>query len=172
MIHVRDTVMITVCFHVFYFLLGVMAYAWLCPDTHSRHGYSTSPRRHNAPYPPSRRAPPDPHTFDYPASLKQFADWFRYTYPTQALEEDNADKAAEQEAGDGSKPRNGIKSKWEKYKKDFAAIQVSIIFLFHSGSLSCVCQFVSFYDCTCPFVSQTVTTITKLILHIEASNDV
>jgi len=41
------------------------------------------------------------------------------------MEEDAADKAAEHEAGDGSKPRNGIKSKWEKYKKDFAAIQVS-----------------------------------------------
>ena len=72
-------------------------------------------------------APPDPHTFDYPASLKQYADWFRYFYPAQATEEDNADKAAEQEIGDGSKPRNGIKSKWEKYKKDFAATQVSTL---------------------------------------------
>lgn len=72
-----------------------------------------------------RRPPPDPHTFEYPASLKQYAEWFRYFYPQQAIEEDNADKAAEQEAGDGSKPRNGIKSKWEAYKKDFAATQVS-----------------------------------------------
>jgi len=44
-----------------------------------------------------------------------------------AQEEDNADKAAEQEAGDGSKPRNGIKTRWEKYKRDFSATQVSII---------------------------------------------
>ena len=95
-------------------------------DAHSRHNYSTSPRRHNQPFPPTRRAPPpDPHTFDYPATLKQYADWFRYFYPAQATEEDIADKAAEQEAGDGSKPRNGIKSKWEKYKKDFSATQVS-----------------------------------------------
>jgi hypothetical protein len=57
--------------------------------------------------------------------LKQYAEWFRYFYPQQAIEEDNADKAAEQEAGDGTKPRNGIKSKWEKYKKDFSATQVS-----------------------------------------------
>jgi hypothetical protein len=57
--------------------------------------------------------------------LKQYAEWFRYFYPQQAIEEDNADKAAEQEAGDGTKPRNGIKSKWEKYKKDFSASQVS-----------------------------------------------
>ena len=42
------------------------------------------------------------------------------------MEEDNADKAAEQEAGDGSKPRNGIRSRWEKYKKDFAAQQVGV----------------------------------------------
>jgi len=96
-------------------------------DTHSRpYGYS-SPRRgqYNAPFPNARRAPPDPHTFDYPASLKQYAEWFRYFYPQQAIDEDNADKAAEAEAGDGSRPRNGIKTKWEKYKKDFSATQAS-----------------------------------------------
>jgi hypothetical protein len=85
------------------------------------HRYNRSPPRGGY-----SRAPPDPHTFDSPASLKQFADWFRYFYPQQAAEEDNADKLAEQEAGDGSKPRNGIKTKWEKYKKDFAATQVHI----------------------------------------------
>ena len=52
-------------------------------------------------------------------SLKQFAEWFRYQHPDLAIEEDNADKAAEQEAGDGSKPRNGIKSRWEAYKRNF-----------------------------------------------------
>ncbi|KAG6889025.1 hypothetical protein C0992_006721 [Termitomyces sp. T32_za158] len=99
-----------------------------CIDAHSRgYGYPSPPRRgHPSAYPPARRPPPDPHTFDYPASLKQYAEWFRYFYPQQAIEEDNADKAAEQEAGDGSKPRNGIKSKWEAYKKDFAATQVSM----------------------------------------------
>jgi hypothetical protein len=60
----------------------------------------------------------------HPASLKQFAEWFRYTYPQQAAEEDEADKLAEQKAGDGSKPRNGLRSKWEKYKKEFASTQV------------------------------------------------
>ncbi|CAA7259563.1 unnamed protein product [Cyclocybe aegerita] len=102
-------------------------------DAHSRYGYS-SPRRHSGPFPPSRRAPPDPHTFDYPASLKQYADWFRYFYPQQAIEEDNADKAAEQEAGDGSKPRNGIKSRWEKYKKEFSATQLQTMFEHHRKS--------------------------------------
>jgi hypothetical protein len=96
-------------------------------DGHRQYGYSSPPRRgHSASFPPARRAPPDPHSFDYPASLKQYAEWFRYYYSQQAIEEDNADKAAEQEAGDGSKPRNGIKSKWEKYKKEFAASQVSL----------------------------------------------
>lgn len=95
-------------------------------DAHSRgYGYSSPRRGHGSSFPPNRRAPPDPHTFDYPASLKQYAEWFRYYFPQQAIDEDNADKAAEHEAGDGSKPRNGIKSKWEKYKKDFAATQVS-----------------------------------------------
>ena len=99
----------------------------LVVDTHSRgYGYGSPHRGH--PPPPygggSRRAPQDPHTLDYPASLKQYADWFCFYYPQQAQEEDNADKAAEQEAGDGSKPRNGIKARWEKYRKDFAAQQV------------------------------------------------
>ncbi|EKM59421.1 uncharacterized protein PHACADRAFT_249892 [Phanerochaete carnosa HHB-10118-sp] len=108
-------------------------------DAHSRGYGHTSP--HRGPYPPppppyssSRRAPPDPHTFDYPATLKQYAEWFRYYYPQQASEEDNADKAAEQEAGDGSKPRNGIRTRWEKYKKDFAAQQLQRMFDHHRKS--------------------------------------
>lgn len=121
--HVHAIMMTTVCFTLLSFMhFFTNAQA----DTHSRgYGYSPPRRGHPPPYPSSRRAPPDPHTFDYPASLKQYADWFRYYFPQQAMDEDNADKAAEQEAGDGSKPRNGIKSKWEKYKKDFAAAQVS-----------------------------------------------
>ncbi|TFK74358.1 hypothetical protein BDN72DRAFT_789083 [Pluteus cervinus] len=103
------------------------------PSTRS-HGYSPPRRSYPAPYPPSRRAPPDPHTFDYPATLKQYAEWFRYFYPQQAIDEDNADKAAEQEAGDGSKPRNGIKTRWEKYKKDFAATQLQTMFDHHRKS--------------------------------------
>jgi hypothetical protein len=103
-------------------------------DAHSRaHGYA-SPRRGQYPAPYARRAPPDPHTFDYPGSLKQYAEWFRYYFPQQAIDEDNADKAAEQEAGDGSKPRNGIKSRWEKYKKDFAASQLQTMFEHHRKS--------------------------------------
>ncbi|KAJ7163800.1 hypothetical protein C8R43DRAFT_988713 [Mycena crocata] len=105
-------------------------------DGHRQYGgYSSPPRRgHSSSFPPARRAPPDPHTFDYPASLKQYAEWFRYFFSQQAIEEDNADKAAEQEAGDGSKPRNGIKSKWEKYKKDFAAAQLQTMFDHHRKS--------------------------------------
>ena len=101
-------------------------------DAHSRsYGYRSPGGRSQYPPPyPNRRAPPDPHSFDYQASLKQYADWFRYYYPQQAIEEDNLDKAAEQDAGDGSKPRNGIKAKWEKYKKDFTATQVgAVLFL-------------------------------------------
>jgi len=106
--------------------------------------------------------PPDPHTFDYPASLKQYADWFRYFYPAQATEEDNADKAAEQEAGDGSKPRNGIKSKWEKYKKDFAATQVSTLFF---GCHLCII----FYGIS---MSLSSSTQAKMCFRIVASDNV
>lgn len=100
-------------------------------DGHSRNYGHASPHRGQYPPPPpppyagggQRRPPPaDPHTFDYPASLKQYAEWFRYYYPQHAQEEDSADKAAEQEAGDGSKPRNGIKTRWEKYKKELPAL--------------------------------------------------
>ncbi|EMD40601.1 hypothetical protein CERSUDRAFT_111186 [Gelatoporia subvermispora B] len=109
-------------------------------DAHSRGYGNWSPQRGHGHYPPppyssSRRAaPPDPHTFDYPATLKQYAEWFRYFYPQQATEEDNADKAAEQEAGDGSKPRNGIRARWEKYKKEFAAQQLQRMFDHHRKS--------------------------------------
>jgi hypothetical protein len=101
----------------------------LCLDAHSRsYGYRSPGGRGQYPPPyPNRRAPPDPHSFDYQASLKQYADWFRYYYPQQAIEEDNLDKAAEHDAADGSKPRNGIKAKWEKYKKEFSATQVSAV---------------------------------------------
>ncbi|KAJ7590732.1 hypothetical protein C8J56DRAFT_933757 [Mycena floridula] len=103
-------------------------------DAHSR-GYGHSPpRRGHQAYPQSRRAPPDPHAAEFPSSLKQYAEWFRYHYPQQAIDEDNADKAAEQAAGDGSKPRNGIKSKWEKYKRDFSAAQLQTMFDHHRQS--------------------------------------
>ncbi|RPD66715.1 hypothetical protein L226DRAFT_529121 [Lentinus tigrinus ALCF2SS1-7] len=103
-------------------------------DAHSRgYGYDRGPYP-PPPYSSGRRGPPDPHTFDYPATLKQYAEWFRYYYPQQAMEEDNADKAAEIEAGDGSKPRNGIRSRWEKYKKEFAAQQLQRMFDHHRKS--------------------------------------
>ncbi|KAI0773972.1 hypothetical protein C8Q74DRAFT_1368496 [Fomes fomentarius] len=103
-------------------------------DAHSRgYGYERGAYP-PPPYNSGRRGPPDPHTFDYPATLKQYAEWFRYYYPQQAMEEDNADKAAEQEAGDGSKPRNGIRSRWEKYKKEFAAQQLQRMFDHHRKS--------------------------------------
>ncbi|KAI0663173.1 hypothetical protein C8Q70DRAFT_908268 [Cubamyces menziesii] len=104
-------------------------------DAHSRgYGYDRGQYPPPPPYGSSRRGPPDPHTFDYPATLKQYAEWFRYYHPQQAMEEDNADKAAEQEAGDGSKPRNGIRSRWEKYKKEFAAQQLQRMFDHHRKS--------------------------------------
>lgn len=102
----------------------------LFSDGYRGHGHSPSRGRGSYGHgygPRSGRGapPPDPHSMDYPATLKQYADWFRYNFPQQASEEDSADKAAEQEAGDGSKPRNGIRTRWEKYKKEFLAQQVS-----------------------------------------------
>lgn len=56
-------------------------------------------------------------------SLRQYADWFRATYPKEAKEEDEADRAAEKEAG--RKTRDGIRARWEKYKKKHLSMQVS-----------------------------------------------
>lgn len=104
-------------------------------DAHSRaYSYRSPPRAQFAPPYPPRRAPADPRTLDHPATLKQYAEWFRYAFPQQASDEDAADKAAEQEAGDGSKPRNGIRSRWEKYKKDFVATQLQTMFDHHRKS--------------------------------------
>ena len=61
-------------------------------------------------------------------AAKQFADWFRYTYPEEAAEEDRLDRLegdALREAGsEAPKLRDGVRSRWEKYKKDFAVQQV------------------------------------------------
>ncbi|KAF9246862.1 hypothetical protein BU15DRAFT_69722 [Melanogaster broomeanus] len=109
-------------------------------DAHSRtYSYRSPPRQqfpapYPAPPPPSRRAPVDPRTLDHPATLKQYAEWFRYYFPQQAIEEDNADKAAEQQAGDGSKPRNGIRARWEKHKKEFMSTQLQTMFDHHRKS--------------------------------------
>ncbi|EIW82450.1 hypothetical protein CONPUDRAFT_53735 [Coniophora puteana RWD-64-598 SS2] len=102
-------------------------------DAHSRgHGHRSPPRGQFPPsYAPARRPPPDPRTLDHLATLKQYAEWFRYFHPQQAADEDAADKAAEQEVGNGTKPRNGIKARWEKYKKDFLGNQLQIMFDHH-----------------------------------------
>jgi hypothetical protein len=54
--------------------------------------------------------------FEFPVTLKQYAEWFRFFYPQQTIKDDNANKATEQEAGDGLKLCNGIRSKWERYE--------------------------------------------------------
>ncbi|KAL4082083.1 hypothetical protein V8B97DRAFT_1927313 [Scleroderma yunnanense] len=122
-------------------------------DAHSRpYGYRSPSRAQFPPVPyppPARRAPPDPRTMDHPATLKQYAEWFRYYFPQQAQEEDNLDKTAEQEAGDGSKPRNGIRSRWEKYKKEFFAGQLQTMFDHHRKSP----WFAEKYDPSSDFVS-------------------
>ena len=131
-------------------------------DALNRHFFSADPHRGGysprRSHHPSRPAPQDPHTLDYPASLKQYAEWFRYFFPQQAAEEDSQDKQAEIDAGDGSRPRNGIRSKWEKYKKDFASNQVRVIFIFlfffpgHAPLLFSRCLYPQ-YSCSYSFIT-------------------
>ena len=137
------------------------------PDSYR--GYDRSPprsrdHRHGGKSHSYRQAPPDPHTFDAPASLKQYADWFRHYFPQQAIDEDQADKLAEQEAGDGTRPRNGIKSRWERYKKDFLQKQVS-----SSSSFPIVCPIIS---CTIPSFSVCSRLIVNTSLFVLSGHSV
>lgn len=67
-------------------------------------------------------------------TLRQYADWFRATYPKEAKEEDEADRAAEKEAG--RKTRDGIRARWEKYKKKHLSMQVRrVLYPFHYCTL-------------------------------------
>ncbi|KAF8529256.1 hypothetical protein BU17DRAFT_80457 [Hysterangium stoloniferum] len=114
-------------------------------DTHSRsYGYA-SPRGRSTSYnqsypqhpPPgvtrSGRVPVDPFTFQpHPATLRQYAEWFRANYPKEAKDEDDADRASEKEAG--KKTRDGIRARWEKYKKQHGAIQLQTLFDHHKKS--------------------------------------
>jgi len=79
----------------------------------------------------------DPFLYQpHPASLRQYAEWFRAVYPKEAKEEDEADRAAEKEAG--KRTRDGIRALWEKYKKQHAAGQVCIVaFLFSLFVILC-----------------------------------
>ncbi|GJJ07679.1 hypothetical protein Clacol_001884 [Clathrus columnatus] len=115
-------------------------------DTHSRsHGYSSPRSRNGAHYPPyqhhsptmsrsSNRPPPmDPYLYQpQAANLRQYAEWFRATYPKEAKEEDEADRAAEKEAG--RKTRDGIRARWEKYKKKHLSMQLQTLFDHHKAS--------------------------------------
>ncbi|KZT35530.1 hypothetical protein SISSUDRAFT_1025265 [Sistotremastrum suecicum HHB10207 ss-3] len=93
---------------------------------HHPHGYGGRSGR-----PP----PPNPYEQDHPAQLRQFADWFRYTHPQQAAEEERLDADAAREAGaDVAKPRDGIRIRWEKYKKTFTTSQVWTMYEHHKKS--------------------------------------
>lgn len=72
----------------------------------------------------------DPFLYQpHAASLRQYAEWFRAFYPKEAKEEDDLDRQAEKEAG--KRVRDGIRARWEKYKKQHAAIQVCRLVSFH-----------------------------------------
>jgi len=89
------------------------------------------------PHPPgmtrSGRVPMDPFLYQpHAASLRQYAEWFRAFYPKEAKEEDDLDRQAEKEAG--KRVRDGIRARWEKYKKQHAAIQLQTLFDHHKKS--------------------------------------
>lgn len=100
---------------------------------HRRGGYHGHNGRENR-----GRPPPNPYEQDHPAQLKHFADWFRFMYPEEAAEEDRLDRLdgdALREAGsEAPKPRDGVRSRWEKYKKEFATQQLTLMFDHHKKS--------------------------------------
>ncbi|KIJ26976.1 hypothetical protein M422DRAFT_55259 [Sphaerobolus stellatus SS14] len=78
----------------------------------------------------SGRIPMDPNLYQpHPATLRQYAEWFRAFHPKEAKEEDDLDRQAEREAG--KKTRDGIRARWEKYKKQHAQKQLEVMFNHH-----------------------------------------
>jgi hypothetical protein len=116
----------------------------VAPDAHSR-GYNYSPPRRNSYHPYSYPSPQvsrgnrhhlvDPYTLDYPAPFKQFAEWFRHTYPGQTADDDATDKANSENDSSDPKPKM-MKVRHEKYKKALAATQVNNAFADHTSSYS------------------------------------
>lgn len=74
--------------------------------------------------PPSHRggAPrvADPWTMDFPTNFRHFSDWLRATHP-----EDYAEAEAAKDGGDEvDENPNGLKARYEKYRRTIVANQV------------------------------------------------
>ncbi|EJD54073.1 hypothetical protein AURDEDRAFT_110707 [Auricularia subglabra TFB-10046 SS5] len=101
-------------------------------DTHTRsRAYSPNRDRRYGMGNGRRREFADPYAMDSPASFKQFAEWFRHTYPTQTTEDDIADKIAAD--ANEQKPKM-MRVRYEKYKKEFHCRQVQTLFDYHRKS--------------------------------------
>ncbi len=83
----------------------------------------------------SRPPPPNPYELDYVVQLKHFAEWFRFAHPDIAMMEDRVENEPSRD-GDGTRPKDGIRVRWEKYKRDFAISQVNRLSTRCSNSLS------------------------------------
>ncbi|KAH7102977.1 hypothetical protein BKA62DRAFT_616893 [Auriculariales sp. MPI-PUGE-AT-0066] len=98
-------------------------------DAHSR-SRAYSPNRRFGPSNGGGRGRqlPDPYQMDSPATFKQFAEWFRHTFPRETSEDDIADKIAAD--NNETKPK-GMRTRYERYKKEFHCRQVQTLYDYH-----------------------------------------
>lgn len=79
--------------------------------------YSPPPHGYRAYSPPRQRGPVNPYDMDYPATFRQFTEWYRYNHPGQVEADPNAKNP------DGT-PVNPYKKPYDEYRRAFTSEQV------------------------------------------------
>ncbi|KAG8919882.1 hypothetical protein FRC01_001052 [Tulasnella sp. 417] len=90
-------------------------------------GRYSPPHGYRAYSPPRARGPVNPYDMDYPATFRQFTEWYRYNHPGQAEADPNAKNP------DGT-PVNPFKKPYDEYRKAFTSEQLRILFDHHKRS--------------------------------------
>ncbi|KAG8956553.1 hypothetical protein FRC04_000031 [Tulasnella sp. 424] len=89
--------------------------------------YSPPPHGYRAYSPPRQRGPVNPYDMDYPATFRQFTEWYRYNHPGQVEADPNAKNP------DGT-PVNPYKKPYDEYRRAFTSEQLRILFDHHKRS--------------------------------------
>lgn len=75
---------------------------------------------------------PNPYDSDCPVPMRSFIDWFQYTHPEDFADDERATQEASK---NGDSTLNiGVKGRYEKYRKNMIAKQVSALYWSESTS--------------------------------------
>ncbi|KAG8720292.1 hypothetical protein FRC08_000652 [Ceratobasidium sp. 394] len=103
--------------------------------------YGEPPRRHRSP--PRNRAPLDPYSVDIPVSFRTFCEWYRYTYPEVAHDDDKVKREIGESTKDGEpKPPDPMRAHFDAYKRKMLLKQNNLLFNAHKGQV----WFIERYD--------------------------